>query len=54
MSILQRFARLAPLTAALTLSLALPAAAQPAKLRLAHAGSETDSQHVATWSSQNA
>jgi TRAP-type transport system periplasmic protein len=47
MSILQRFARLAPLTAALTLSLALPAAAQPVKLRLAHAGSETDSQHVA-------
>jgi tripartite ATP-independent transporter DctP family solute receptor len=47
MSILQRNARLAPLAAVLTLSLPLPAAAQPVKLRLAHAGSETDSQHIA-------
>jgi TRAP-type transport system periplasmic protein len=47
MSILQRSARLVSLAAVLTISLALPAAAETVKLRLAHAGSEIDSQHIA-------
>lgn len=46
MSILHRPARLAS-AAALVMLFALPAAAQTVRLRLAHAGSETDSQHVA-------
>ena len=43
----RRLARLAPAAAVLAMLLALPAAAQTVRLRLAHAGSEADSQHAA-------